>query len=314
MTDNEETWEDWQRQSEQRQRQYEQEKRDFEQRQRDFEQEIARLQMETARAERRLVEAKRRQLLVERALMAGSIVLILVPFALVHLTRNTLWLIVPTLAGIGWTIKGNGRRAFAYYRSLWPWAWLPALGWALAGFVATASLFLIIYLVIPPVARDWSLGTLFGIGSEAGRNTATIGLLTPWLLPFYAPILAFALPILAWIEELVFRQGTRGWRDALWRSLIFGLVHLTAGVSLGPCLALTGPGLVFTIVYFRAMHDPRQQEHLAQLPAWARDTLAPDPSPPMYGVFRATQAHFVYNALAIGLLVVVVLFSASSHL
>lgn len=100
------------------------------------------------------------------------------------------------------------------------------------------------------------------------------------IAPVYVPYVGFAffvmiaayLPRFAQIEEHWFRDGTAGWGNALWRSLLFGLAHCLAGVPLGVGLALTIPGLWFTAQYFEG------------------------------GIGRATIYHTGYNALIMVLL------------
>lgn len=85
-------------------------------------------------------------------------------------------------------------------------------------------------------------------------------------LPFMA-LLLFNLPALAWVEEMVFRHdfliwGTRSWPDALWRSAVFGLVHLLAGVRVRATLALTLAGLWLSWHYMEAGLDQAVIAHL----------------------------------------------------
>jgi hypothetical protein len=153
-----------------------------------------------------------------------------------------------------------------------------------------------------------SLGTLFRVGNDAGANGFAIPLVTPWLALLYVPLAVLALPLLAWWEEEIFRKGTAGAASACKRSALFGLLHVTAGVSLGICLALGCAGFVFTLVYWRALRDPRAAEHRDALPAWVRARVLPlskgRRAAEQYAVYRATQAHLVYNAIGVTVIVV----------
>jgi hypothetical protein len=150
---------------------------------------------------------------------------------------------------------------------------------------------------------DWSLGTLFGVGGDAGMNGFAIPLVHPILVFLYAPVAMLALPLLAWWEENIFRRGTRGIASAVRRSTVFGLLHLTAGVSLGACIALGCAGFVFTLVYWHGLQDPEAATRRADLPGWVTKRILPahagKAAMEQYAVFRATQAHLLYNAVGI---------------
>lgn len=77
-----------------------------------------------------------------------------------------------------------------------------------------------------------------------------------WFLrvPFLV-LLYLNLPVLAWIEEFIFREGFGTWPQrtlvqSLWRSLTFGFAHMLGGVTVGSCLALTVGGLWFSLLYW----------------------------------------------------------------
>ena len=72
-----------------------------------------------------------------------------------------------------------------------------------------------------------------------------------------------ALPHFAKIEEVLFRSGTKGIGSALIRSLIFGLTHMLAGISLGYALALTVAGLWFSYQYKKGGVERSTSYHLA---------------------------------------------------
>jgi hypothetical protein len=150
---------------------------------------------------------------------------------------------------------------------------------------------------------DWSLGDLFGVGGDAGMNGFAIPLVHPILVFLYAPVAVLALPLLAWWEENIFRRGTRGIGSAVRRSALFGLLHLSAGVSLGACIALGCAGFIFTLVYWHALQDAEAASRGADLPEWVTRRILPArygmAARQQYAVFRATQAHLLYNAVGI---------------
>jgi hypothetical protein len=233
----------------------------------------------------------------------GLIALTVLPFAVAGYTGNGLWIAAPVFITLLFVALREAPRCLAYYRSLWPWAWPSALVAACGAMVVTLGAGQVLSLAPAGSPLDWSLGTLFGVGDDAGMNGFAIPLLQPVLVFVYAPAALLALPLLAWWEEEMFRRGTRGLAAAVWRSALFGLMHATAGVSLGGCLALGGAGFVFTVVYWQALRDPRAAAQRASLPPWVQRRVLParqgHAAMEQYAVFRATQAHLLYNAIGI---------------
>ncbi|HVA90008.1 MAG TPA: hypothetical protein VNL71_09200 [Chloroflexota bacterium] len=225
------------------------------------------------------------------------------PFALAGRTGNPLWIAAPVAVTLAYVALRESPRCLAYYRSLWPGAWAPALFAALAALVLTLGIASGLSLLPPNQPLNASLGSLFKVGGDAGANGFAIPLATPLLAAIYAPLAILALPLLAWWEEDIFRRGTTGVRSACIRSLLFGLLHVTAGVSLGICLALGCAGYVFTLVYWRALRDPHAADHRAALPDWARNRIllaaTGRSAAEQYAVYRATQAHLLYNAIGV---------------
>lgn len=252
----------------------------------------------------RSAAARARALSGNLGLGAALLALVILPFLLAGRTGNALWIAAPVLATLVYVLLREGPRCLAYYRSLWPLAWGRALLTALAALAATLGLGMALSLLPPGGPLDWSLGSLFGVGSgAAGVNGFAIPLGTPLLALLYAPPALLALPLLAWWEEDIFRRGTRGGRSALVRSALFGLLHITAGVSLGSCIALGAAGLVFSAAYAQALRDPSALEQRGALPESVRGLLLPRASGARaredFAVFRATQAHLIYNVVGI---------------
>jgi hypothetical protein len=245
-------------------------------------------------------------------LTLGLTLLSAAPFAVAGMTGNALWIAAPVAATLLYVLIRETPRCLAYYRSLAPLAWLPALAAALVALAVTLGIGAVLNLAPSSSVLDWSLGSLFHVGTDAGINGFAVPLSIPWMAAIYAPPALLALPLLAWWEEDIFRRGTRGWRSALARSTVFGLLHLTAGVALGACVALGAAGLVFTWVYRRALRDPDAAARRAALPAWARERVLPHaPTGPRpiedYAVYRATQAHLLYNVIGVCVILLVTL-------
>lgn len=87
---------------------------------------------------------------------------------------------------------------------------------------------------------EWSL-----MGRKSNLALAPIKL--RWFGVIYGLMLAACMPLLAFFEELIFRNGTTDWvRGLLWGGLAFGVLHLVSFVSLRMTIYLTlvGVGLV----------------------------------------------------------------------
>ena len=236
-------------------------------------------------------------------LLISLVTLIVAPFWLAGATGNALWIAAPVAVTLLYVLARERRRCLAFYRSLWPRAWLPALGWALLALATTLGFGNLIDRAPAGTPLDWSLGLLFNVHGDAGVNGFAIPLATPWLALLYVPPALLSLPLLAWWEEEMFRRGTRGLRSACVRSVWFGLLHLTAGVSLGSCIALGAAGLLFSLVYWRALHSSSWAEARDELPPRARSLLLPvgdgAQARETYAVYRATQVHLLYNVIGV---------------
>ena len=80
-------------------------------------------------------------------------------------------------------------------------------------------------------------------------NLALIPVESRLWLP-YSALLAFCIPLLAFLEECIFRYGTVTWvRGILIGGLVFGFLHLISLVSVRMAIYLTVVGLVFVEVY-----------------------------------------------------------------
>lgn len=86
-------------------------------------------------------------------------------------------------------------------------------------------------------------------------------------VPFLV-LLYFNLPVLAWVEEMMFRHNwfihpTSGLVDALWRSALFGVLHVAAGTKVRSALPLTIGGLWFSWHYLYGGVETSTLAHLA---------------------------------------------------
>jgi hypothetical protein len=83
-------------------------------------------------------------------------------------------------------------------------------------------------------------------------NFALLPLTNKWLWAPYGLLLGACMPLLAFLEEVIFRNGTTNWvRGALWGALAFGLLHILSFVSVRMTLYLTLVGAILVEVYMR---------------------------------------------------------------
>ena len=90
-------------------------------------------------------------------------------------------------------------------------------------------------------------------------------------------------------------EGTEG----LWRSLLFGLVHMLVGVPLGVAvLGLAPVGLLFTAVYLRAARRAPAEDDPS--PAFGRARFALTEAE-RRGIDASALQHLAYNTVAVAL-------------
>jgi len=114
----------------------------------------------------------------------------------------------------------------------------------------------------------WKPSDLFfrkGAGGTEVTSLLIVAMTARWLGPVVTPLLLVNLPIIAMLEEFIFRQGTVSWADAIWRSALFGLAHLAMNIQLGASLAIGGVGLWFTYWYFRGGIELSGAVHFAYI-------------------------------------------------
>lgn len=149
--------------------------------------------------------------------------------------------------------SGQLRRHASVFARRTPAQWVRTFFSALVLALLTFALGLGLMVLWPPV-MGWTWLRLIAMpadGPVQGQNLNLAAVRFPWFGLAFLALLALNMPRLVRREEEIFRRGTRDWRDAIPRSLKFGLIHCVVGVPLGFGLALAVPGLVFTAAYFR---------------------------------------------------------------
>lgn len=94
--------------------------------------------------------------------------------------------------------------------------------------------------------RRWLEWSLFGTKANLALKPITFR----WIWVPYGLMLAACMPLLAFFEELLFRNGTSDWvRGLLWGGLAFGVVHLVSFVTVRMTIYLSLVGVVFVGLY-----------------------------------------------------------------
>ncbi|MBV9852201.1 MAG: hypothetical protein JO250_21250 [Armatimonadetes bacterium] len=153
-------------------------------------------------------------------------------------------------------LRGDGlRRSLTVLRQLRPGLVAQNL---LVVLVTIGCAFLLDWLC-PWLDRSWLY--LFPLNGGHATNLNLLPATIKYFGLFFLILLALNLPALARAEELKYRKGTRDWRDALGRSVRFGLAHCWIGIPIYAGLALTVGGLWFTWQYFRGGVERRTLHH-----------------------------------------------------
>ncbi len=127
---------------------------------------------------------------------------------------------------------------------------------------------------INPRIMSFSLARLLPGRINPG-NINLVGYSIPYLGPVFCLLVILCLPYMVRIEELIFRQGTSSWPEAIARSILFGALHLLTGIKVAPAIVATMTGLVLSWLYFQG------------------------------GLALSIQGHLQYNLLIVGYLLVI---------
>lgn len=73
------------------------------------------------------------------------------------------------------------------------------------------------------------------------------------------------LPIIATLEEFIFREGTADWSDAVWRSTLFGLAHFATNLPVGAAFSIGLVGMWFSHWYLMGGLDLSSSAHFSYI-------------------------------------------------
>lgn len=138
------------------------------------------------------------------------------------------------------------------------------LRWLLIQILVYVPIFIAVYIIYK---RQWKFPSwvvksyAFQIQSVELSNKMFMKGQT-YLIGYFKLMLFMAiLPLVAYIEELIFRLGTQNWIDALYRSTIFGFAHMIIGAPFWVCCMGTLGGLVLSYLYFEGGIGPATLLH-----------------------------------------------------
>lgn len=117
--------------------------------------------------------------------------------------------------------------------------------------IAVVAISLCLYRWVPILNFSWLYLLPANTSSGGPTNIVMIPLQIRYVGIGFVLLFALCVPTLARREEIVYRLGTRNWRDGSIRSVKFGLAHCLMGVPLCVGVALCVSGLWYTLQYFR---------------------------------------------------------------
>lgn len=125
----------------------------------------------------------------------------------------------------------------------------PSMLWQLPPVLAAVIGTFVVLSGIPALDIGWSR---IVTGENRNMFTAPLTGLPPVVGVLFMGVLMFVMPGIVYVEERMFRRGHEDWAGmALW-SLLFGLAHMVAGISLSVALTLAVPGFFFALKYRQA--------------------------------------------------------------
>ncbi len=121
-------------------------------------------------------------------------------------------------------------------------------------FVVFVVLVVPLFVLFHVPVLNWSILNVLvprGDSARIGTNLYLLPLNLPWIGWIFMALLVFNIPLLAYIEEDIFRRGTETTWDVIRRSLKFGFVHCLIGLPLCAGLMLSLMGFWYTYHYFK---------------------------------------------------------------
>lgn len=185
--------------------------------------------------------------------------------------------------------RGPGRaRALAIVGGI-RWRHVAPVPLVLAAVLAAA----VALVQVPLLSFGWWTA-LGGVGNPVtGGTERTLGTALEWLVPLvFLTLLLPALPLFAYREEEIFRQGCEHWSAGrrVAKAVWFGLVHAVIGIPIGVALALSIGGGYFQWCYLRGYRAGGTQRA---------------------ALLESARAHTAYNATIVALVLVSVVLLAA---
>ncbi len=159
-----------------------------------------------------------------------------------------------TYSCVRYAVSGEMKQDYLLFKGHNTKSWAEIIATNLLILAITLGLIVAVYVYGPAVFR-WSWIMLFATKDDQGTNLNLAGTQIPFFGPIFMVLLLLNFPRLARYEEEEFRDGTKDWKDAIPRSIKFGLWHCLVGVPLCGGILLAIPGFWFTRQYFRGGVD-----------------------------------------------------------
>lgn len=150
--------------------------------------------------------------------------------------------------GLSEFLQGNLEFFFDFSNGRF-WMTLWSTSWRQTGLLVLTSVAVILSMNVPDALMK-RMGNRVLEWRLFSRNINFLPLDYPLLRVPFVILLYFNLPMLAFLEEYIFRNGfdrfpVQNWEDVFWRSVLFGLVHLISGCRMRECLAIIVGGIWF---------------------------------------------------------------------
>lgn len=99
----------------------------------------------------------------------------------------------------------------------------------------------------------------------ANGSLLVVAIRTPIIGLAVMGLLVYDLPVIAALEEMIFREGTTDWKSMLVRSALFGLAHFGTDLPLGSAVSIAAVGMWFSHWYHMGGLALSAQAHFSYL-------------------------------------------------
>jgi len=131
--------------------------------------------------------------------------------------------------------------------------------------VITQCMVIVIDFIPAPEVLGWTWIQYFQDDGQASTSTNLLDFgfyaSEGAVQAFFFLLMFLILPVAAYFEELIFRRSTKNWKAAILRCFLFGLAHLSMGVTVDSLIPLMLLGAWLTREYFEGIR--RMKDRMA---------------------------------------------------